>query len=62
MVAGTKGIGSFTKEIRRRVDKHDPSIAEHWDRLAVKHEVPDLAGKLPEIVDLVAWLDSNTPA
>lgn len=60
MVAGTKGLPSFTKEIRRRVDKNDPSIAQHWDRLAVKHEVPDLVGELPKIVDLVSWLDANS--
>lgn len=47
MVEGVKGMDSFLTEIRRRVEKHDPSIAMHWDRLAAKHEVPDLIGKMP---------------
>jgi hypothetical protein len=51
---GPKSMDSFTKEIRRRVDKNDPSIAQHWDRLAAKHEVPELVGKLP--ADIGAFL------
>ncbi len=59
MVAGVKGKASFVNEIRRRVDKNDPSIAQHWDRLAVKHAVPQLAGELEKIVSLPEWLDKN---